>query len=46
MIQNEISFQAQWKNSESQKSGIFGIEPKKTMIETNGWLENEILAEE
>jgi len=33
----------QWKNSESQKSGIFGNRTKKDMISTNEWLERIIL---
>ena len=39
MIQERDQLQAQWKNSESQKSGIFGNRTKKDMIETNEWLE-------
>jgi hypothetical protein len=45
MIQERDQLQAQWKNSESQKSGIFGNRTKKDMIETNGWLER-ILAKD
>jgi len=39
MIQERDQLQAKWKNSESQKSGIFGNRTKKDMIETNEWLE-------
>lgn len=39
MIQDRDQLQAQWKNSESKKSGIFGNRTKKDMIETNEWLE-------
>jgi hypothetical protein len=39
MIQERDQLQAQWKNSESQKSGIFGNRTKKDMVETNEWLE-------
>jgi hypothetical protein len=45
MIQERDQLQAQWKNSESQKSGIFGNRTKKDMIETNEWLER-ILAKD
>lgn len=39
MIQERDQLQSQWKNSESQKSGIFGNRTKKDMVETNEWLE-------
>ena len=39
MIQERDQLQAQWKESESKKSGIFGNRTKKDMIETNQWLE-------
>jgi hypothetical protein len=45
MIQERDQLQAQWKNSESQKSGIFVNRTKKDMIETNEWLER-ILAKD
>ncbi len=45
MIQERDQLQAQWKNSESQKSGIFGNRTKKDMIKTNEWLER-ILAKD
>ena len=45
MIQERDQLQAQWKESESKKSGIFGNRTKKDMIETNGWLER-ILAKD
>lgn len=36
---------AEWKRSESKKTGIFGNRTKKDMIETNEWLER-ILAKD
>jgi hypothetical protein len=39
MIKERDRLQAQWKESESKKSGIFGNRTKKDMIETNEWLE-------
>jgi len=45
MIQDRDQLQAQWKESEAKKSGIFGNRTKKDMIETNEWLER-ILAKD
>ncbi|WP_083639052.1 Clp protease ClpB [Algoriphagus marinus] len=45
MIQERDQLQAQWKESEAKKSGIFGNRTKKDMIETNQWLER-ILAKD
>jgi hypothetical protein len=45
MIQERDQLQAQWKESESKKSGIFGNRTKKDMVETNAWLER-ILAKD
>jgi|AntRauMFilla1563_2_1112583.scaffolds.fasta_scaffold00653_4 hypothetical protein len=45
MIQERDQLQAQWKESESKKSGIFGNRTKKDMIGTNEWLER-ILAKD
>jgi hypothetical protein len=39
MIQERDQLQAQWKESESKKSGIFGNRTKKDMLGTNEWLE-------
>jgi hypothetical protein len=39
MIQERYQLQAQWKESESKKSGIFGNRTKKDMLGTNEWLE-------
>ncbi len=39
MVQERDQLHAQWRNSESKKSGIFGNRTKKDMIETNEWLE-------
>lgn len=38
MVQERDQLHAQWKSSESKKSGIFGNRTKKDMIETNEWL--------
>ncbi|SIN96123.1 Clp protease ClpB [Algoriphagus halophilus] len=45
MIQERDALTAEWKKSESKKSGIFGNRTKKDMIETNEWLER-ILAKD
>lgn len=45
LIQDRDQLQAQWKESESKKSGVFGNRTKKDMIETNAWLER-ILAKD
>lgn len=42
MIQERDALQAEWKESERKKSGIFGNRTKKDMIETNEWLERII----
>ncbi|PZX54741.1 hypothetical protein LV84_02895 [Algoriphagus ratkowskyi] len=42
MVKDRDALTAQWKASESQKSGIFGNRTKKDMIETNEWLERII----
>lgn len=39
MVQERDQLHAEWKASESKKSGIFGNRTKKDMIETNQWLE-------
>lgn len=39
MIQERDQLQAQWKESESKKSGIFGNRTKKDMLGTIEWLE-------
>ena len=39
MVQERDQLHAQWRSSESKKSGIFGNRTKKDMIETNEWLE-------
>jgi hypothetical protein len=44
-VQERDQLHAQWKASESQKTGIFGNRTKKDMIETNEWLER-ILAKD
>lgn len=45
MVQERDALTAEWKRSESKKSGIFGNRTKKDMIETNQWLER-ILAKD
>ncbi|MBN3580912.1 Clp protease ClpB [Algoriphagus aestuarii] len=45
MIQERDALTAEWKRSESKKSGIFGNRTKKDMIETNEWLQR-ILAKD
>jgi hypothetical protein len=45
MIQERDQLQAQWNESESKKSGIFGNRTKKDMLGTNEWLER-ILAKD
>jgi hypothetical protein len=45
MVQERDQLQAEWKVSESKKSGVFGNRTKKDMIETNEWLER-ILAKD
>lgn len=45
MVQDRDALTAEWKRSESKKSGIFGNRTKKDMIETNEWLER-ILAKD
>lgn len=42
MVQDRDQLHAQWRSSESKKSGIFGNRTKKDMIETNEWLERII----
>lgn len=42
MVQERDQLHAEWKTSESKKSGIFGNRTKKDMIETNEWLERII----
>ena len=42
LVQERDQLHAQWKASESQKTGIFGNRTKKDMIETNEWLERII----
>lgn len=42
LIQERDQLHAQWKSSESKKTGIFGNRTKKDMIETNEWLERII----
>ncbi len=39
MVQERDKLHAQWRSSESRKSGIFGNRTKKDMIGTNEWLE-------
>lgn len=39
MVQERDQLHAEWRTSESKKSGIFGNRTKKDMIETNEWLE-------
>jgi hypothetical protein len=39
MVQERDQLHAQWRSSESKKSGIFGNRTKKDMVETNEWLE-------
>lgn len=39
MVQERDQLHAEWKTSESKKSGVFGNRTKKDMIETNEWLE-------
>lgn len=39
LVQERDKLHAEWKASESKKSGIFGNRTKKDMIETNEWLE-------
>lgn len=43
LIQERDQLHAQWKASESKKTGIFGNRTKKDMIETNDWLERILL---
>ncbi len=45
MIAERDQLEAEWKVSESKKSGIFGNRTKKDMIETNEWLQ-QILAKD
>jgi hypothetical protein len=45
MIQERDQLEAQWNESESKKSGIFGNRTKKDMLGTNEWLER-ILAKD
>lgn len=45
MVKERDALTAEWKRSESKKSGIFGNRTKKDMIETNQWLER-ILAKD
>jgi hypothetical protein len=42
MVQERDKLHAQWRSSESKKSGIFGNRTKKDMIGTNEWLERII----
>jgi hypothetical protein len=39
MVKDRDQLHAQWRSSESKKSGIFGNRTKKDMVETNEWLE-------
>lgn len=39
MVSERDQLHAQWRSSESKKSGIFGNRTKKDMVETNEWLE-------
>jgi hypothetical protein len=39
MVGERDQLHAQWRSSESKKSGIFGNRTKKDMAETNDWLE-------
>jgi hypothetical protein len=43
MIEERDLLHAQWKASESKKTGIFGNRTKKDMIETNEWLERILI---
>lgn len=43
MVSERDQLHAQWRSSESKKSGIFGNRTKKDMIETNEWLERIII---
>lgn len=45
LVQERDQLHAEWKVSESKKTGIFGNRTKKDMIETNEWLER-ILAKD
>ena len=42
LVQERDQLHAQWKASESQKTGIFGNRTKKDMIETIEWMEQII----
>jgi hypothetical protein len=42
LVQEREQLHAQWRQSESQKSGIFGNRTKKDMIQTNEWMERII----
>jgi hypothetical protein len=46
MIQERDQLQAQWQNSESQRSGIFGNRTKRDMIKTNAWLERILMKDD
>jgi hypothetical protein len=43
MVQERDQLHAQWKASESKKTGLFGTRTKKDMIETNQWLERIVV---
>lgn len=43
MVQERDQLHAQWKASESKKTGIFGTRTKKDMVETNQWLERIVV---
>ncbi|WP_143959530.1 Clp protease ClpB [Litoribacter populi] len=51
LVQERESLHQQWRQSEGQKSGIFGNRTKKDMIQTNEWMEriiqkdNQIMSE-
>lgn len=45
LVQERDALTAEWKRSETEKSGIFGNRTKKDMIKTNEWLER-ILAKD
>ena len=45
LIGERDQLHAQWKSSESRKTGLFGNRTKKDMVETNEWLER-ILAKD
>ncbi|MBS9523622.1 Clp protease ClpB [Litoribacter ruber] len=42
LVQEREQLHQQWRESEGQKSGIFGNRTKKDMIQTNEWMERII----